>query len=157
MMIVRAGLKVVIGLGITGLSVVKHLAAQGYKVVVMDTRLTPPNADELPSDVPLIAGYIDKPLLLQAEEVIISPGVPLAHPDLQQAIAAGIPFIGDIQLLLRQTKVPIVAITGSNAKSTVTTLLGDMAKQAGINVAVGGNIGVPALELLACNPELIVL
>ncbi len=83
-------------------------------------------------------GALDLELLLQAEEIILSPGLAPQLPEIQQAIAHGIPVIGDIQVLRRATTVPIVAITGSNAKSTVTTLFGQMAKDAGKRVAVGG-------------------
>jgi UDP-N-acetylmuramoylalanine--D-glutamate ligase len=93
----------------------------------------------------------------QAEEIILSPGLAPQLPEIQAAIAQGISVVGDIQLLRRATDVPIVAITGSNAKSTVTTLIGLMAKDAGKKVAVGGNLGRPALDLLKDQPELIVL
>ncbi|KRI45817.1 UDP-N-acetylmuramoylalanine--D-glutamate ligase, partial [Acinetobacter baumannii] len=96
-------------------------------------------------------------LLLQAEEIILSPGLAPQLPEIQAAIAKGISVVGDIQLLRRATDVPIVAITGSNAKSTVTTLIGLMAKDAGEKVAVGGNLGRPALDLLKDQPELLVL
>nr|MBD0117066.1 UDP-N-acetylmuramoyl-L-alanine--D-glutamate ligase [Acinetobacter baumannii] len=96
-------------------------------------------------------------LLLQAEEIILSPGLAPQLPEIQAAIAKGISVVGDIQLLRRATDVPIVAITGSNAKSTVTTLIGLMAKDAGKKVAVGGNLGRPALDLLKDQPELLVL
>ncbi|WP_206460959.1 UDP-N-acetylmuramoyl-L-alanine--D-glutamate ligase, partial [Acinetobacter baumannii] len=90
-------------------------------------------------------------------EIILSPGLAPQLPEIQAAIAKGISVVGDIQLLRRATDVPIVAITGSNAKSTVTTLIGLMAKDAGKKVAVGGNLGRPALDLLKDQPELLVL
>ncbi|OWW98663.1 UDP-N-acetylmuramoyl-L-alanine--D-glutamate ligase, partial [Acinetobacter baumannii] len=102
-------------------------------------------------------GQLDQELLLQAEEIILSPGLAPQLPEIQAAIAKGISVVGDIQLLRRATDVPIVAITGSNAKSTVTTLIGLMAKDAGKKVAVGGNLGRPALDLLKDQPELLVL
>ena len=102
-------------------------------------------------------GKLDAELLLQAEEIILSPGLAPQLPEVQQAIAQGVAVVGDIQLLRRATEVPIIAITGSNAKSTVTTLVGMMAQDAGKKVAVGGNLGRPALDLLKDQPELIVL
>lgn len=157
-----SGLKVVVGLGITGLSVVQFLLNKGYQVAVTDSRATPPNADELPSTVKVSFGQLDAVLLLSADEIIISPGLSRELPEIQAAVRAGIPVVGDIHLLGREvqrmdTPVPIVAITGSNAKSTVTTLVANMAAEAGIKVAVGGNLGRPALSLLADEPELIVL
>lgn len=157
MLIQRGGLRVVVGLGKTGLSAVQYLSAQGYPVAVNDTRLTPPNVAEIPEGVDCHFGGLDQALLCRAEEIILSPGISPNEPELQAAQRLGVSIIGDIQLLRRATNVPIVAITGSNAKSTVTTLVGDMARDAGKRVAVGGNLGTPALQLLDSDPELIVL
>lgn len=157
MLIQRGGLKVVAGLGISGVSAVNFLHEQGYQVAVTDSRPTPPGYDQIPADVKTSFGQLDQELLLQAEEIILSPGLAPQLPEIQAAIAQGISVVGDIQLLRRATEVPIVAITGSNAKSTVTTLIGLMAKDAGKKVAVGGNLGRPALDLLKDQPELLVL
>lgn len=156
MLIQRGGLRVVAGLGKTGVSVVKHLLQLGYPVAVTDTRIDPPGLADVPSGVECSLGGLDTDLLNKAEEIILSPGLDPKLPELQEAQRAG-RIVGDIQLLRRATTVPIVAITGSNAKSTVTTLVGEMAKQAGKRVAVGGNLGTPALDLLNDDPELIVL
>lgn len=157
MLIQRGGLRVVVGLGKTGVSVVKHLVAQGYAVAVTDTRMDPPGLADIPHGVECFLGGLDADLLNKAEEIIISPGLDPNLPQLVTAREHGAAVIGDIQLLRRATTAPIVAITGSNAKSTVTTLVGEMAKRAGKRVAVGGNLGTPALELLSNNPELIIL
>ncbi|HGW5129050.1 TPA: UDP-N-acetylmuramoyl-L-alanine--D-glutamate ligase [Acinetobacter baumannii] len=157
MLIQRGGLKVVAGLGISGVSAVNFLHEQGYQVAVTDSRPTPPGHDQIPAGVKTSFGQLDQELLLQAEEIILSPGLAPQLPEIQAAIAKGISVVGDIQLLRRATDVPIVAITGSNAKSTVTTLIGLMAKDAGKKVAVGGNLGRPALDLLKDQPELLVL
>ena len=157
MLIQRGGLRVVVGLGKTGVSVVKHLVALGYPVAVTDTRMDPPGLTDIPTGVECFLGGLDTNLLNQAEEIIISPGLDPNLPELVTAREHGAKIIGDIQLLRRATTVPIVAITGSNAKSTVTTLVGEMAKQAGKRVAVGGNLGTPALDLLQDDPELIIL
>lgn len=157
MLIQRGGLKVVAGLGISGVSAVNFLHERGYQVAVTDSRTHPPGHDQIPAGIQTIFGQLDTELLLQAEEIILSPGLAPQLPEIQQAIAKGIPVVGDIQLLRRATEVPIVAITGSNAKSTVTTLIGLMAKEAGKKVAVGGNLGHPALDLLKDQPELIIL
>lgn len=157
MLIQRGGLKVVAGLGISGVSAVNFLHEQGYQVAVTDSRETPPGHDQIPTGVRTSFGKLDTELLLQAEEIILSPGLAPQLPEIQQAIEQGIPVVGDIQILRRATEVPIVAITGSNAKSTVTTLIGLMAQEAGRKVAVGGNLGRPALDLLKDKPELIVL
>ncbi len=156
-LIQRSGLRVVAGLGKTGVSVVRFLLEKGYPVAVTDSRIEPPGLADLPSNVECSLGGLDAALLCRAEEIILSPGLALTEPAIGQAIAAEVPVIGDIQLLRRETQAPIVAITGSNAKSTVTTLVGEMARNAGKRVAVGGNLGTPALELLQNDPELIVL
>lgn len=159
-MIATSKVKAIIGTGITGLSVARFLAAQGQAFVLMDTRTNPPNLEKVQQEFPgvsVICGALDVHTLLACDEVIVSPGVAVATPAIEQAKAAGVSVVGDIELFVRAAKAPIIAITGSNAKSTVTTLVGEMAKAAGINVAVGGNLGTPALELLNDAIELYVM
>ncbi|QIO07121.1 UDP-N-acetylmuramoyl-L-alanine--D-glutamate ligase [Acinetobacter shaoyimingii] len=157
MLIQRGGLKVVAGLGISGVSAVNFLHDHGYRVAVTDSRAVPPGHDKIPSEVQTYFGQFDQDLLLSAEEIIISPGLDPKLPEIQAAIAKGIPVVSEIQILRRATDKPIVAITGSNAKSTVTTLMGVMAQDAGKKVAVGGNLGRPALDLTKDDPELYIL
>ena len=157
MLIQRGGLKVVAGLGISGVAAVNFLHENGYRVAVTDSRKTPPGHDQIPSDVQTSFGQLDQELLLQAEEIVISPGLDPQLPEIQAAIAQGIAVVSEIQILRRFTDKPIMAITGSNAKSTVTTLIGLMAKDAGVKVAVGGNLGRPALDLTKDDPELYIL
>ncbi|MBL0229889.1 MAG: UDP-N-acetylmuramoyl-L-alanine--D-glutamate ligase [Moraxellaceae bacterium] len=160
-LIQREGLRVVVGLGKTGLSCVRYLRQLGYKVAVNDTRTNPPNLAELQAefaDVEVSLGQLDEVLLLKAHEIIVSPGISIQEPVLLSAhLNAGIKIIGDIELFCRAVDKPIVAITGSNAKSTVTTLVGLMAQNAGVKVAVGGNLGTPVLELLQEDADLYVL
>ncbi|CAN6961803.1 UDP-N-acetylmuramoyl-L-alanine--D-glutamate ligase [Psychrobacter immobilis] len=147
-----SGLQVVVGLGQSGLSVANYLTKQGYRVAVTDNQSQPTLAYQLPAAVDIRQfGAIDAELLQQAARIIISPGISLDTDAVAAARRANIPVVSDIQLFCEACTVPIVAITGSNAKSTVTTLVGQMAADAGVNVGVGGNIGVPALTLLA-NP-----
>ncbi len=162
MLIQRDGLRVVIGLGKTGLSCVRYLRAQGYPVAVNDTRDNPPGLADLQRDYPeveLSLGGLDEHLLLRAREIVCSPGISIQEPAIVSArLNAGIPVIGDIELFCRATTTPIVAITGSNAKSTVTTLVGLMAERAGLQVGVGGNLGTPVLDMLSLpTPDLFVL
>ncbi|UFN58006.1 UDP-N-acetylmuramoyl-L-alanine--D-glutamate ligase [Microbulbifer celer] len=159
--------KVVIGLGATGQSVVRFLLRQGSAPVVVDSRAQPPALDQFRAaypDVPVECGALNRGTLLAASEIIVSPGIALAEPAIAEAVAADIPVVGDIELFARElakcARPPkVIAITGSNGKSTVTTLLGQMAEHAGVAVKVGGNIGVPVLDLLAERelPELFVL
>ena len=157
MLIQRGGLKVVAGLGISGVSAVNFLHEKGYRVAVTDSRALPPGHDQIPTEVQTSFGQLDQELLLQAEEIVISPGLDPKLPEIQAAIAQGIPVVSEIQILRRATEKPIMAITGSNAKSTVTTLIGLMAKNAGVKVAVGGNLGRPALDLTKDDPDLYIL
>ncbi|KAB1178616.1 UDP-N-acetylmuramoyl-L-alanine--D-glutamate ligase [Photobacterium damselae] len=150
---------VVIGLGMTGLSVVNHLLRlpQSLDIKVIDTRNTPPGHDQLPVDVELCCGQWNMEWLLAADLIVASPGIALATPELVTAAQAGVEIVGDIELFAREVTKPVVAITGSNGKSTVTSLVDEMAKEAGIDVGVGGNIGFAALDMLAQNHELYVL
>ena len=154
---------IVLGLGVTGLSVVRYLCNQGIVPLVMDSREQPSGANQLKSEfptVPLKTGNFDVRLLIQAKQIIISPGIAIDTPEVKAASDMGIEVIGDIELFARAlAKQPpkVIGITGSNGKSTVTTMVGEMAKSAGINVAVGGNIGIPALDLLKTNADLYVL
>ncbi len=155
-----ARLFLVVGLGVSGWSCVRFLAAQGYRIAVTDSRdITPYSADlhrQLPEVVCSLGGF-DSALFDAADEIILSPGVALDTPEVVAARAAGKRIIGDVELFSRYADAPVVAITGSNGKSTVTTLLGEMAAADGVKVAVGGNIGTPALDLLAGKPELYIL
>ena len=153
----------VIGLGLTGLSCVNFLCLQGYQVTVFDTRSNPPGNDQLAASVKLVKGPLSGEKLASFELIIASPGIALSTPALKFAAESGCEIIGDIELFARAlTSGPyhhakLVTITGSNGKSTVTSLLGEMAKEANVKVAVGGNFGTPALELLSPNVDLYIL
>ena len=152
--------RIVVGLGKSGMSLVRFLAQQGVRFAVADTRANPPELATLQRDYPQVevrCGELDVDFLCRASELYVSPGLALATPALREAAARGVKMSGDIDLFTRQAKAPIIAITGSNAKSTVTTLVGEMAEAAGRKVAVGGNIGTPALDLLSDDVELYVL
>jgi UDP-N-acetylmuramoylalanine--D-glutamate ligase len=152
--------RIVVGLGKSGMSLVRFLARQGMRFAVADTRANPPELSALREQYPQVevrCGELDVEFLCRASELLISPGLALATPALQEAAKRGVRLSGDIDLFARYAKAPIVAITGSNAKSTVTTLVGEMAAAAGKKVAVGGNLGTPALDLLADDVELYVL
>ena len=150
-LIASSCLRVIVGLGKTGLSCVRYLSKKQLPFRVMDTRAQPPGIDQLKAeypDVEVYTGGFNQDWLNSADELVVSPGIAVAEPAISEAMACGASVVGDIELFCRDAKAPIVAITGSNGKSTVTTLLGEMAKEAGIQVGIGGNIGTPALELL---------
>ena len=150
----------VVGLGMTGLSVVRHLHELGESIVVVDSRDIPPALNEFKQsfcDIPLYTGKFDNKLFINAQRIVVSPGVPLSDPALQQARDGGVEITGDIDLFAHEVDAPVIAITGSNGKSTVTSLLALMAKKAGVNAVAGGNIGLPVLDLLDDPKELYVL
>jgi UDP-N-acetylmuramoylalanine--D-glutamate ligase len=143
----------VLGLGETGLSVMRWLIKQGANVTMADSRYNPPGIDALLQAHPAIkvhTGPFEAKILMQADLIVSSPGVSLKEPAIQQAIASGIQVIGDIELfaLFRSLSSKVIAITGSNGKTTVTTLVGEICKQAGLNTIVAGNIGLPVLDTL---------
>jgi UDP-N-acetylmuramoylalanine--D-glutamate ligase len=152
----------VVGLGETGLSVARYLSGQGVPVAVVDSRSEPPALErsraDLPADVAVFLGDFSAEAFERAEQIIISPGVSLQEPAIAAAIARGVPVTGDIELFAQAATAPVIAVTGSNGKSTVVTLLGAMARRAGLDVRVGGNIGTPALDLITeQEPDLYVL
>lgn len=153
-------LQVVVGLGKSGLSLVRFLARQGQPFAVADSRENPPELSTLQREFPEVAvhcGPLSAELLSSAKVLYVSPGLALSTPAIQTAIDQGVSISGDVDLFAQYVQAPIVAITGSNAKSTVTTLVGQMCAAAGLNVAIGGNLGVPALDLLNDEVDLYVM
>lgn len=141
----------VVGLGKTGLACVRYLSAQGLAPAVTDSRLHPPGLDALCEALPGVAVFVggfDPEVFAAADRLVVSPGVPVAEPLIQEAMARGCEVMGDIELFAREARAPVCAITGSNGKSTVTTLVGEMLTACGRRVATGGNLGEPALDLL---------
>lgn len=150
----------VVGLGKTGLSVVRYLRALGETVVVVDSREISPGLPLLKEEFPDVEyhmGQFDVSLFVNAHRIIASPGVALSVPALVEARQSGIEIIGDMDLFAHEVLAPVVGITGSNGKSTVTTLLTLMATQAGMNAVASGNIGTPVLDSLSDDVELYVL
>ena len=153
-------LAVIVGLGRTGLSAARYLRAQGWRLAVTDTRAQPPELaalTALDAAIPVRTGTLDASLLEGALCVVASPGVPLSSPFFAAARARGLEIVGDIELFARAADAPVAGVTGTNGKSTVTTLLARMAQRAGIAVRVGGNLGEPALDLLSPEAALYVL
>lgn len=150
----------IVGLGKTGLSCVRFLSSHGVDVAVTDSRREPPCLSTLKEESPDVAVFVggfDELAFRRADIVLLSPGVSLREPLIVEARARGARIIGDIELFAWFVDAPVVAITGSNGKSTVTTLLGKMFEKAGIHAGVGGNIGTPALDLLKEDNQAYVL
>ena len=147
----------VLGMGETGLSMVKWLSRQGAQVRIADSRMEPPGWKEIAAAFPLLQVYKGKfeaKIFDDIDMIAMSPGVPLADPCVRQAMERGIPVVGDMVLFtwaLEQSNLPkpkVVAITGSNGKTTVTAMVGAMLKKSGWNVEVAGNIGPAVLNAL---------
>jgi len=144
----------VVGLGDTGVSVAHYLQYLGFKFALTDSREKPPVTEEFYQqmpNVPVFTGGFDKDAFQVATHLIVSPGVALNEKAIAYAVDHGAKILSDIDLFACSVTAPIIAITGSNGKSTVTTMLGEMAKESGKHVAVGGNIGTPALDLLCTD------
>ena len=152
---------IVVGLGKTGLSCFRYLSNQGLSVAITDSRETPPELSKLQEEfesAPTYLGQINEKALLASDQIILSPGISLDHKSIKLSIENNIPVFGDIELFCQEAKAPIIAISGSNGKSTVTTMVAEMTRSAGLKTYVGGNIGTPALDLLDDTiPDLYVL
>jgi UDP-N-acetylmuramoylalanine--D-glutamate ligase len=150
----------VVGLGLSGYSAASYLLENGYRCRVQDTRDIPPYLGQLKSrfdPVEIYAGPLAEELTDWADVIVVSPGLSIRQPQLLAAVAAGKSLLGDVELFARLVTRPVVAITGSNGKSTVTTLVGAMIARDRCRVAVGGNLGTPALDLLAQQADYYVL
>ncbi|WP_020167688.1 MULTISPECIES: UDP-N-acetylmuramoyl-L-alanine--D-glutamate ligase [Methylotenera] len=153
----------VLGLGDTGLSALHWLESQGAILSAADSRVNPPSVEDVTKRMPQViihTGPFDSAVFKQADLIVISPGVALSESAVQAAIAHGVPVIGDVELFAqyRPKDAKVIAITGSNGKTTVTTLVGEICKEAGLKTIVAGNIGLPVLEaLMMQTPDVYVL
>lgn len=153
----------VLGLGETGLSALRWLHRQGARLSVADTRDNPPGTDTIKAEFPevkLYTGAFEASTFVNIDLIVASPGVPLNEPEIQAAIKRGISVVGDVELFAqyRPSSAKVIAITGANGKTTVTTLVGEMCKAAGLKTLVAGNIGLPVLDTLSMEtPDVYVL
>jgi UDP-N-acetylmuramoylalanine--D-glutamate ligase len=153
----------VVGLGASGASAVRHLTTAGAEVHVTDAHRLPPRdveiSDKIDNNKKFYGDLFTSDALESYAAVVVSPGIAPAHPFVRRCAAAGVDVIGDIELFARAVHpgAPVIGITGSNGKSTVTTLVGEMARMAGRRAAVGGNLGTPALDLLRDDVQVYVL
>ncbi len=151
----------VVGLGKSGAATARYLANAGAALVLTDSRAAPAGLEQVRAAAPqgeLHLGAFDAPQpWSQFAFAVISPGVPLDDPFVAALRQARVEILGDVELFARAAAAPVIGITGSNGKSTVTTLVGDMAVAAGLRAGVGGNLGTPALDLLDAEAQLYVL
>ena len=134
----------VLGLGDTGLSVIRWVEAHGGSVRAADTRASPPRKKDFAGE--LHAGPFEAALLDGVDLVCISPGLSLEDEIVRRAVAKGTPVVGDIELFAWENETPVLAITGTNGKTTVTALAGHLLKSAGVDAEVAGNISPPVLS-----------
>ncbi len=151
----------IIGLGKTGYACAKYLSQKNIHFAVMDNRQTPPLLESMQQKLPecqVFVGKFDESIILNTKQIIISPGVSLLEPAIQKAMQNNIPVISDVELFCQHVSTPIIAVTGSNGKSTVVTLLAKVIESSGLKVGLGGNIGTPVLDLIAeTEPDVYVL
>ena len=146
----------VVGLGVTGLSVVRYLCREGVAFEVADENA----GDDVLSNVPgkpILHRSFSRELFCCFDILILSPGIPRAHPAVAAALDAGIDVIGDIELFAGAVEVPVVAVTGSNGKSTVVAWLAFSLAECGVKAEACGNIGKPALDCLGTDAAVLVL
>ena len=154
------GRTVVVGLGDTGLACARHLHAHGVDVALSDSRPSPPREKDARQSLPgteVRLGGFSREWFEQAVELVLSPGVSPRDPAVAAAAERGVPLLGEVELFARMARAPVVAVTGTNGKSTVCALVHAMAEAAGRRAEIGGNFGPPALTLVASDPELYVV
>src|SRR5271170_155578 len=142
----------VVGLGKSGLSAAMFLRAQGARVTVSDTRSAVALEKEIPAlleaGIMVESGGHGLLTFRRQDLIVVSPGVPMDTPEVKQVVAFGLPVIGELELASRYLQGRVVAITGSNGKTTTTTLVGKIFEDAGVPTQVGGNIGLPVIDLV---------
>lgn len=145
----------IVGLGLTGFSCLQYLTSQGHPCCVFDTREAPGLLSRLRAEYPQVTfkgGSLCADDLKGVQTLVMSPGLPVEGPFFEAALAQKIPMVGDIELFMQAVQAPVIGVTGTNGKSTVTTLVYALLKDAGYCVKVGGNLGPPALDLLSGEP-----
>lgn len=150
----------IVGLGTSGLAALRYLDSRSVSLRVMDSREQAPGAAEVKQQFPAVpchTGSLRRDWAKRANRLIVSPGIALDEPVIAEAIDNGVEVIGDTELFARVADAPVVAITGSNAKSSVTTLMAEVVNRCGIKALAGGNLAPPALALLEQAAELYVL
>ncbi|QJC38489.1 UDP-N-acetylmuramoyl-L-alanine--D-glutamate ligase [Enterobacteriaceae endosymbiont of Donacia fulgens] len=147
----------IIGLGLTGISCLNFLLKKNIIPSVMDTCNHPKFIKKIPSYIPCHLGYLKKEWILNSQLIILSPGISIFNNLLLEAKKKGIEIIGDIELFARYNTTPVIAITGTNGKSTVTNMIGKIMKKNNFNISVGGNIGYPVLDLLSFTRDFYIL
>lgn len=149
--------RLILGLGQTGLSVARFLHKAGQEFHVMDTRDQAPGLDELNQFAPNAYMLWNSEVFTEFDEIVVSPGIAIAQPEIQAAAQSGVTIIGDIELFAQVNQTSVIAITGSNGKSTVTDLVTELINASGKKAIAAGNFGVPALDVVDQNYDFIVL
>lgn len=138
----------ILGIGLTGISCVKFFLRKGITPKIIDESKHPIYLNKIPKNIEYYLGNLEHKWILESDLIIISPGISSFKPILITAKSLGIEIISDIELFVRESRFPIIAITGTNGKSTVATIVKKIAQTSGYNVSLGGNIGLPVLTML---------
>lgn len=148
----------VLGIGVSNMSALRYLIKHDLKALtVFDSRQKPPRISEIPSGVDVRLGEFSSKALSGYDMLVLGPGISSSTPEVEEAARHGAEVVGDVELFAREVRVPVIGITGSNGKSTVTTLTALMARKDGVNAAMGANIGIPVFDALKSGVDLYVL
>lgn len=148
----------VLGIGVSNMSALRYLMRHDLKALtVFDSRQKPPRMSEIPSGIDVRLGEFSSKVLSGYDMLVLGPGISVYTPEVEEAARHGAEIVGDVELFAREARAPVIGITGSNGKSTVTTLTALMARKDGINAVMGANIGVPVFDALRDDAELYVL
>lgn len=148
----------VVGLGVSNLSCLRYLLRHDLKkITLFDTRQQPPRLSELPSGIEVRLGQLSAQVLSEYDMIVLAPGVSAYREEIVTAEKNGVEVVGDVELFAREVNVPVIGITGSNGKSTVTALTAVMAQCAGLKSVAGANFGIPVFDILDPSVDLYVL
>jgi UDP-N-acetylmuramoylalanine--D-glutamate ligase len=148
----------VLGIGVSNMSALRYLIKHDLKALaVFDSRQKPPRISEIPSGIEVRLGEFSAKALSEYDMLVLGPGISSSNPVVEEAARRGAEIVGDVELFAREVRVPVIGITGSNGKSTVTTLTAMMARKDGINAAMGANIGIPVFDAIRTDADLYVL
>ena len=148
----------VVGLGVSNLSCIRYLLRHDLKkITIFDTRQQPPRLSELPSGIEVRLGELSSEVLSGYDMIVLAPGVSAYREEIVTAEKNGVEIVGDVELFAREVKAPVIGVTGSNGKSTVTALTTVMAQCAGLKTVAGANFGIPVFDILDPITDLYVL
>lgn len=147
----------ILGMGLTGISCINFFLKKGIQAKIIDDSEHPPHFNKIPKNIEYSLGNIEHKWILESDLIVISPGISSFKPILIKARLLNIEIISDIELFAREVSSPVISITGTNGKSTVATMITEIAKNSGYRVFLGGNIGLPVLQILNKTADLYII